>query len=168
MSQNGPQRPLLIQYGYTLSQSTCFGAIHAFMGQKNRLQTGQNWPKTNSQYRGPLNARALRGTTFQLLPTYIYIGEGMFAKNIPWYPFSARHSFSLLLILLARASDFRRKLWLKIVSFNSRFDGQLFGHQYNVRSTGVESANFLISYPPFQWTVLTIIWPSPDPDKPLP
>ena len=65
---------------------------------------------------------------FQLLPTYIYIGEGIFAtKKMPWYPFSARHGFSLLLILLASA--FRRKLWFKIVSFNSRFDGQLLWSQ---------------------------------------
>ena len=35
MAQKGSKRPLLGQYGYTLTNSTCFGAIHAFMGHKN-------------------------------------------------------------------------------------------------------------------------------------
>ena len=77
---------------------------------------------------GPKMPGQWEAQLFQLLPTYIYIGEGIFAtKKMPWYPFSARHGFSLLLILLASA--FRRKLWFKIVSFNSRFDGQLFWSQ---------------------------------------
>ena len=91
MAQNGPkwpkiapkspQRPLLIQYGYTLSHTTCFGAIHAFMGQKMDSKLAKTGPNLIASIGGPKMPGQWEEQLFQLLPTYIYIGEGIFAKK---------------------------------------------------------------------------------------